>query len=337
MNLQRTLIIAGLELRQRVRGVAWYVLLGVFFVVLLAVTGLSATVWGGLDAGAGVYSTIVFFVLLLVTLVSPAVSGNSINGDRESATLAGMQVTLASTTDIVIGKFLAAWATGLTFFLISVPFMVFSALVGGLRVDVLLSSLFVLIIETGVFAAFGVGLSGLLARGLFSVVTSYLLVAFFTIGTVIVFALGGLAIQTPQQYSSRWTSGPSQCSEWETTTNNVSRFDLVWPVLAVNPFVILADTTPSQYTEDGNPADMFTGLKLGIRSAQIRPEAEVRYDGCSETPPHYPTPKETIDSTLPSGWIGLGIHALLAAGILWWAIARTHTPARRLPPGTRIA
>ncbi|WP_258567106.1 ABC transporter permease [Microbacterium sp. Se5.02b] len=106
-------IIARLELTQRLRSVGWYVLLGVFALVLLGVTGLAFAVysWGDF-VGAGVYSIVVNIVLLLVVLVSPTLSGNAINGDRDAATLAAIQVTAASTGDIMLGKLLAAVATG---------------------------------------------------------------------------------------------------------------------------------------------------------------------------------------------------------------------------------
>ena len=41
MNLHRLGTVIGIELRQRVRSVGWYVLLGVFFVILMAVLALS--------------------------------------------------------------------------------------------------------------------------------------------------------------------------------------------------------------------------------------------------------------------------------------------------------
>ena len=42
-------------------------------------------------------------------------------------------------------------------------------------------------------------------------------------------------------------------------------------------------------------------------------------------------------STTPSWFVGLFLQLVLTAGLLWWGWARTRTPARRLPPGTRIA
>ena len=98
MSGARILTIARLELTQRLRSVGWYILLGVFALLLVGITALAFMVYSWGDAmGAGVYSIIVNVVLLLVVLVSPTLSGNAINGDREAATLAAIQVTAAST------------------------------------------------------------------------------------------------------------------------------------------------------------------------------------------------------------------------------------------------
>ncbi|MBC7761901.1 MAG: ABC transporter permease, partial [Candidatus Saccharibacteria bacterium] len=104
-------VIVSLELRQRVRGRAWYVLLGIFVSLIALVTvlltiALAATRENSSSGGA-IFSTIIYFVLLLGTLVAPALGGNAINGDRDAGTLATTQVTLITTGEIVIGKFLA--------------------------------------------------------------------------------------------------------------------------------------------------------------------------------------------------------------------------------------
>lgn len=338
MSISHITTIARLELTQRLRSVGWYILLGVFAAVLLGVTILAYAVYSWDDfGGAGVFSIVVNMVLLLVVLVSPTLSGNTINGDRDAATLAAIQVTAASTGDIMIGKLLAAVATGGAFLVVAIPFLAVSLFGGGADLGVLLVSLLVLIIEIIVVAAIGVGLSGLIARPLFSVATTYLVVAGLVIGTLITFALGGLAVRSEATSYSRPydAQGNPDCESWESYTYEVPRFDLVWWALAANPFVVLADATPTEFSKDGYPVDLFGQIKLGVRMAQQSP-LEQRWDDCDTDNP-YPSPREVIDSTVPSWFVGLGVQVVLAGGLFAGAWARTRTPARRLPPGTRIA
>lgn len=366
MNAQRLGTIVRLELTQRTRSVAWYVLLGVFGLLLVIVTALSFLAFGFIEdeRGAAIYSTIVYITLLLIVLVSPTLSGNSVNGDRDAATLAPVQVTLSTTAEIIVGKFLAAWVTGLAFVVVSVPFLAIATLAGGADASTVAVSLVVLIVEVAVIAAIGVALSGILARPLFSVATTYLVVAALVIGTPIAFGLVGATMRTEQTNTYRsidWEGyedgsfpcmpgeEPSddypcvedpdpKCGEWESYTYEVMRFDRVWWILAANPFVILADATPTRFNADGYPVDLFGQIKFGLRSAQQPPPAENTWDECSpgatEEPP---TAEEVIAQSTPSWFVGLGLQILLAAGLLWWAWSRTNTPARRLPPGTRIA
>ena len=59
MSAQRIGTLIRLELTQRVRSVAWYVLLGIFFTVLLAVTLLAFASFGFRpDSGGGVFVTV---------------------------------------------------------------------------------------------------------------------------------------------------------------------------------------------------------------------------------------------------------------------------------------
>ncbi|MBT2485105.1 MULTISPECIES: ABC transporter permease [unclassified Microbacterium] len=338
MSLTHIGTIVRLELTQRLRSVGWYVLLGVFAVVLLGVTGLAFAVYSWGDAvGAGVYSIVVNVVLLLVVLVSPTLSGNAINGDRDAATLAAVQVTAASTGDIMVGKLLAAIATGGAFLVVALPFLAFSLLGGGANGLVLLVSLLVLAAEIVIVAAIGVGLSGLIARPLFSVASTYLVVSAFVIGTLILFGLGGMAVRSEAtSYSRPYDSlGNVDCENWNTQTYEVPRFDLVWWALAANPFVVLADATPTEFSPDGYPVDLFGQIKYGVRSAQQSP-LEQRWDECDPASLN-PNAEEVIESTVPSWFIGLGVQIVVAGSLFAGAWARTRTPAKRLPPGTRIA
>jgi Cu-processing system permease protein len=374
MNAARIGTIVRLELTQRVRSVAWYVLLGIFALLLLGVTllSLAAFTGPGYSDGGVLFSIVVYFVLLLVVLVSPTLSGNAINGDRDAATLAPVQVTLATTADIVFGKLVAAWITGLAFLGVAVPFLLVATLVGGVEPGVFVVSLVVLVVEVAVVAAIGVGLSGILARPLFSVAATYLVVAALVFGTLIAFGLGTAAIRTDVESRSRsfepvagqtfpvipeecMSAAPDQtaplpqcetgaipepeyvCGEWTVTTYTAPRPDLVWWMLAPNPFVILADATPTTF-ENGYPDDLFGNIKVGVRSAQLPPGESTSYDGCAtDSGLASPTSEERIAGTTPSWFVGLALQLALAALLVWRAWARTGTPARRLPPGTRIA
>ncbi|UNK70046.1 ABC transporter permease [Microbacterium sp. H1-D42] len=339
MSFARILTIARLELTQRLRSVGWYVLIGVFVVLLIGITALSFLVFSfQSEPNAGVYSIVVNFVLLLVVLVSPTLSGNAINGDREAATLAPIQVTAATTGDIMLGKLLAAVATGAVFLLIAVPFLLISMIGGGVTAGMLVVSVLVLLAEIIVVAAIGVGLSGLIARPLFSIAATYLAVAGLVIGTLIAFGLGGAAIRTEFTQQERpWddTTGEPICDQWIETSYEQPRFDLVWGFLAANPFVVLADATPTTFV-NGYPNDLFGQLKVGVRMAQRPPEPQ-QWDACDQGWTEGPTAEELVNGTVPSWFVGLGVQALIAGGLFAGAWARTRTPARRLPPGTRIA
>ncbi|SDQ75555.1 ABC transporter permease [Microbacterium sp. cf332] len=363
MSIARLWTVARLELLQRIRTVSWYVLLGIFAVLLIGVTALSFLAFGGVvpDAGqrgAGIYSTIVIITLLLVVLVSPTLSGNSINGDRDAATLAPVQVTFARTSEILLGKVLAAWITGLAFAAVAAPFLIIATLAGGVDPGVVVVSLLVLIVEIGVIAAIGVGLSGIIARPLFSVAATYLVVSALVFGTLIAFGLGSTALSSEATTSYRpmlynpdgspqcrdgsedcWND-PAQmvCGEPQESVYTVPRFDRVWWVLAANPFVILADATPAEYDPQGYPIDLFGQIASGVRQAQLAPDLSSGYDECApNAQDDIRTPAEIRDDTVPSWFVGLGVQVILAGLLVAGAWARTRTPARALPPGTRIA
>lgn len=358
MNVSRLWTIARLDLTQRIRTVSWYVLLGVFALLLVGTTALAFLSFSGQDdSGPGVYSVVVFVTLLLVVLVSPTLSGNSINGDRDAATLAPLQVTQATTAEIVLGKFLAAWLTGLAFAVVAVPFLVIATFGGGINPLAVTVSAAVLVVEAGVVAALGTAFSGILARPLFSVATTYLVVAALTIGTLLAFGLIGASVKSEvedryqsaqydatgapvcQDGTSTCANTPEEwvCGDWQVSTYEVPRFDYVWWILAANPFVILADATPTSFDRYGNPDDLFGWTKYSVRQAQVAPDLATSYSDCAPPSEGGPNPEEIIASTVPSWFVGLGAQILIAALLLWWAGVRTRTPARRLPPGTRIA
>ncbi|WP_375390143.1 ABC transporter permease [uncultured Amnibacterium sp.] len=343
--------IVDLELRQRVRSTAWYVLLGVCAVLLLAVTLLLLATAGvfGREGGPQAVSAIVFFVLLLGTLVTPALSGGAINGDRDAGTLATTQVTLIRGWQLVLGKFLAAWTASLAFLVVALPFLLVAAVFGGADLGVMLTALAVTVLELGVIAAVGVGLSAVIARPIFSVVTTYLVVAALSIGTLVAFGLGGLAFPTKatstyESYSQSAFDADGNvvdpvCDPPVTTTSDVPTYDHLWGILAANPYVVLADAVPGRYDAQGYPRDAFAAVKIGVRSAQIPQDRDTYTSDCnpSRNTGSSLSSTQILERTVPTWTVGLLIHLVLALAALLAAVRAVRTPARRLARGTRIA
>jgi len=337
-------VVVGLELAQRVRSVAWYVLLGI---VALVAGGVIVVLFLSLqgyqrDLGAAIFSTTIFLVMLVTSLVTPALSGSAINGDRDAGTLASTQVTQVTAAQLVLGKVLGSWIASLGFVAVCVPFMVGAALLGGLRIEAALIAIPILVIEIGVVSAIGVGLSGLIPRPVLSTAVTYLAVACFSIGTLIGFGVGTLTTQTTEtreeitwDYDER--TGSSICLETGNTyETQVPRPDRVWWLLAANPYVIMADAVPPRLDSNGYPDDLFGSISLGVRMAQEPPFAESCANFDDQGDWNDPT-VGIFDRTVPSWFVGLAIHLLVAAAAVWGAIRSVRAPARVLAAGSRIA
>lgn len=214
-TVQAVATVVGMELRQRLRSRGWYVLLGVFFAVVGAVTlgalGLRAFSIqemqdAGMDplaaqqqmrgAGQWLFDGVLLFVLTLSLLVSPALAANAISGDRAGGTLAITQVTLLKTGHLMAGKWLAAWIASAAFLVAALPWLAIAAVVGRVSPLFVLVGLVMILVEFGVITGIGVAVSAITGRTLFAVVVTYLLVAALTIGTLVAFALSLQFLQT---------------------------------------------------------------------------------------------------------------------------------------------
>ncbi len=342
--LQMLGVVIRLELAQRVRSVAWYVLL---VVVALVVGGVIVVLFLSLqdfqrDLGGAIFAMTIFLVMLVTSLVTPALSGSAINGDRDAGTLASTQVTQVTATQLVLGKVIGSWIASLGFLAVCAPFMIGSAMLGGLRVEAVLVAIPIVVLEIGVVSAVGVGLSGLIRKPVLSTVVTYLVVAFFSVGTLIGFGVGMLAFQQEETRDEiTWDyddqDGSSTCRETGSTyETTVPRPDRVWLMLAANPYVIMADAIPPRLDAHGYPDDIFGQIGLGVRMAQEPPRAESCADYDDQGA--WQDPLEGIyDRTAPSWFVGLGIHVLLAGAAVWGAIGAVRAPARTLAAGSRIA
>lgn len=323
------------EFRIRLRTGRWRWLIGAWFVVCLVFTLLlDASVDTGYgyisndptNRGVPLFGILMFFVLGLVMVISPALTSQSINGDRERGTLASLQVTRLLPSEIALGKLLAGWFVGLVMLVLTLPFAGYAFAKGGITIERLGAVYGVMALLIGVVCAVSQALSALLARSITSALLSYLLVAFLNIGTLIAFAL--IVPLVSDEKTERTPEG-------FTYTNTIQREDKVWWLIAPNPFVILADSAPAVpprtmvngekiYIEDYDP---LSSVGRAVRNLRRPPNLNNSVE-------YYTVSRDQLPAVWP--W-GLGFDVMLGVGAAWLTARRLHTPARRLARGVRIA
>ncbi|MHA7145765.1 ABC transporter permease [Arthrobacter sp. TmT3-37] len=352
----------SLEMRQRLRGKGWYWMLGIWFVVIGFIFVLATGVLGTTDNEGGIlFDLVVGFVLLFGLLVAPGLSANAVNGDRAGGTLAILQVTLLTPGQLLTGKWLASWVGSLAFLVLSCPFIFWALALGGVNAQEAIVSLLMLAVELGVVCAIGVGVSALANRPLFSIVSTYMLVALLAIGTVIVFGLSTTLVMEERTMTTSYytypessldaTGTPDPGAEMECVTQTsqgmIPHTEYIAWLLAANPFVVVADAVPYSVEDlpELDPATDAAGLpqggpyytpgimetiSQGVRAAQAGPDVEQSCEELAES--LRPLPQET-----PIWPLGLGLQILLAGALLLIGRRRLTMPAKRLAQGTRIA
>lgn len=348
-----------LELRQRVRSTRWKTALIVWFLMVglitLLTTGafsiLAGDQYGADDSyGGTVYSIVVGFVLFLGLLVAPTLSSGAINGDRNAGTLATLQVTLLSPAEIVLGKLAAAWIAALAFLVVSVPFLVWALVGGGVHWLALLTTVLMLALVLGVVCAIGLGFSALVGKTSGSAVLTYLTVGAITAVLPILFGLLVPVTTTTESvrvwdvepgYTWEETTAP-EC-EWQTYEIDVWHSERTWWLLAPNPFVVVADAQPlngdpQALSQDGN---MLAVLQYGVRYARTGDDGP--QDWCSgyvmdgdTAQPDSPVDPVVVTDQLVWPW-GLGFDLLLGAAGVVIAVNRLRVPTVHLTQGTRVA
>ncbi|HSU46038.1 MAG TPA: ABC transporter permease [Arthrobacter sp.] len=356
--------VMGLELRQRLRARGWYIMLGVWFVVIGFVTLLTWSSWNASrvyaensngtvgSAGSMIFEIVVAFVLLFGLLVAPALSANAVNGDRAGGTLAILQVTLLTPGQILWGKFLASWIAALAFLVTSLPFLIFAVLQGGMTAGHILVALLMLALELGVVCGIGVGISALANRPLFSIVISYLTVAALVVGTVLAFGLGvGASLGTVKANEAVYNSSmpysgqdgstssddyaPQYVCQGPLVEQRVPRTERVAWLLSLNPYVVVADAIPYPSRNDTQAGMSYLGgmletISQGARGALAGPEGTYPCAN-GKVQPRY------LTQATPTWPLGLALQILLAGLLMWLGWRSLRTPSRKLARGTRIA
>ncbi|NUS45577.1 MAG: ABC transporter permease [Mycobacteriaceae bacterium] len=322
-------LVATHEFRIRLRTGRWRWLLGSWVVVVGVFTVLMRLSLSEIDEnrpyGVPMFGCLMLFVLALAMIVSPTLTAQSINGDRERGTLATLQVTRLTPTQIALGKLLAAWSVGVAALLLTLPFVVWCLIEGGINPLAVLAVFGVVAVLIGVVCAVSQAISALLARSITSALLSYVVMFALTVGTVIVFSLA--TALSAEQHTPGGDIG----------SYRQERPDHVWWLLAPNPFVVLADATPQlDPTYDRrtgeyrpHPFDPLGELGRGIRELREDPNTRRDYDDYEGGRRH-----DSAGRVWPTG---LAVDLILGAGAVLITIRRLRIPSRALPKGVRVA
>lgn len=350
--------VARHEFRVRLRTGRWRVLLVLWFLLVAGLTALLGWATYSVEEltqrGVPVFGGLMMLLMSLSMLVVPALSAQSVNGDRERGVLATLQVTLLTPTEIALGKLAAAWGVSLVFLVVATPMAASTLFMGGVGVGRLLVTLLVVAVLLGVVAAISQCWSALLSRTGVSAVLSYLSVFALTVGTLIAFGLALPATRSVHEVTERVPDYERMIDEGLdlgnpsldgipmrtiTETREDVRPEKVWWLLAPNPFVILADAAPQkrssfQFRLDSNgnegeaSVDPLGAIAEAVRDARD-PNSSIgsdMLDGSQRGPAQSPV----------WPW-GLAFNALVGAGAVAITIRRLRTPTRRLGRGVRVA
>ena len=336
--------VAVLELRQRVRSSRWVALLVAWGLAIAGLSGLIRFAAFALtrnnhgQAGATMFGAIIFTVLSLGALISPALSATSINGDRTAGVLATMQSTLLSPAEIAVGKLLAAWTASLALLVTSLPFVLWAYLEGGTPAGRLVVTVLVTALTLLVVCAIGLGFSSLTARTSSSTALTYLTVAFLTLGLPIVF---GLSLTMTEQEDSVIvrTSVPAdddpnsfRCVD-QRQLERRTHTEATWWLLAPSPFVIVSDAAPTRTAYQDDPLSV---IRQAVREARLGPTDRVNYCDGPSSEQEQDRAQERND--LPAAWpYGLAADGVLTLAFVTLAVSRLRSPSRKLPRGSRIA
>lgn len=188
------------ELRKRMRGRQAYILLFAYLVVIsLFMTLIYGTVllnnatnvrWDPQARqmlGKSIFGTIVLTELLLIALISPALTSGAIASERERQTLDLLRTTLLSARALVLGKLGSAFSFVFLLIFSAVPLQSLAFLLGGVGMAELIISSLLMMVTAFFFCSLGLFFSSFMKSTTVANVASYAVIVVSTITLGIIF------------------------------------------------------------------------------------------------------------------------------------------------------
>lgn len=175
--------IALKELRGRMRGARAFIvltvyvgLMSIFAAILYMIYSASQSVTFSADGSAVgklIFGGVVAIELFLVCFISPAFTAGAISGERERQTLNLLRTTLLPARRIVLGKLVSAMAYILLLLLAAVPLQSLAFLMGGVVIEEVFVSVWMLMVTALCFSAIGIYFSTVTQKTLSASVLTY--------------------------------------------------------------------------------------------------------------------------------------------------------------------
>ncbi len=191
--------------------------------------------------GRFMFENMLAFVLLLVLFVAPGYAAAQISGERERKTLGLLQITAMRPSGLVFGKLASSVAWVGLLVITSLPFAAALFFLGGITPgDLARSLVFIMGIAISI-GAIAIGVSSMVKRTTASIIITYAIVLFLSVGTLFTFALEATIVDT-------WSNGQDR-----------SAFTMY-----ANPYLGLADAVRAQQESFSSPPSVLTPFAYAL-------------------------------------------------------------------------
>jgi len=190
------------EMKARMRGPRAFALLGIYLAVLGLLTYMVYVRSGGgnsysygnpsqvtygptksFEIGQNLFITIFMFLIFVMALVAPALTGGAISREVEGRTYELLLVTPINRRSLIFGKFLSALLFVFFLALAAIPVACIVFIFGGVEPQDILAGYAIVLISGAAYAAIGAFFSSLIRRTGPAILVSYVVVALLVLGS----------------------------------------------------------------------------------------------------------------------------------------------------------
>lgn len=200
------------ELRSRMRGPRPFITLTGMLILLSGITyvgyRLSQSYYNyytgvtlSAQIGQTLFTMLVFLLLLFILIITPAVTANSVSQEKENLTYEILMTTPLHPARILWGKLFSAMSYVFLLIFAAIPVASLIFVFGGVSMRDMVKSIIILIAIAVSIGVFGLLMSTILKRSARATVISYVVIAIFIIGTILIFgAIGVITNEEPPRW-----------------------------------------------------------------------------------------------------------------------------------------